>query len=105
LPSGRTLELLSKTTDGETSDVDYVTHNLHDEPRLCAEVRELFESLATKREFTGMQKVYIMPTDPGARLLGVTWRGPVFSCCSSTGVVFRKAELGVWTVPTGLCKG
>jgi hypothetical protein len=104
LPSGLTLQILSKTADGDTANIDYVSENLADEPRLCGEVRELFQRLSAKREFSGMQRVYIMPTDPGARLLGLTWRGPVFSCCRSTGVVFRKAE-GAWTVPTGLCKG
>ncbi len=104
LPSGPTLQLLSKTVDGDTIHIDYVTESLLDEPQLCAEVRELFGSLATKGEFTGMRKVYVMPTGPHAQLLGTTWRGPVFSCCRSTGVVFRKADLGVWRVPAGLCK-
>ena len=102
--NSRSVLLLNKFAEGGTVSVDYVTTVLHDEPRLCAEVWEVFTALQAQGEFATASRVILSPTDPGPRMLGATWRGPVFACCQSTGVVFRQAEEGSWDVPKGLCR-
>jgi hypothetical protein len=105
LSSGATLPLLNKATENGTVFVDYVTQVLPDDRRLCPEVREIVQSLQANGELAGARKVLISPQDSHTRMLGITWHGPVFSCCLSTGVIFRRAEDAHWNVSAGPCKG
>ena len=100
----RSVLSLSRFAEGETASVEYVTTVLRDEPRLCAEVRDVFGALQAQGEFAAATKVIVSPTHRQPRFVAATWRGPVFSCCESTGVVFRHTGEGDWDVPQGLCK-
>jgi hypothetical protein len=105
LSSGATLPLLDKATENGTLFVDYVTQVLRDDRRLCPELREVVQTLQANGELASTRKALISPHDPHTRMLGITWHGPVFSCCVSTGVIFRRAEDGRWNVSAGPCKG
>jgi hypothetical protein len=105
LSSGAALPLVGKATEHGTVFVDYVTEDLQYDPRLCSEVREIVQTLQANGDLASARKVLISPLDPHVRMLGVTWRGPVFSCCMSTGVIFRRAKDERWNVSSGPCKG
>jgi hypothetical protein len=104
LSSGATLPLLTKSAQNGTVYVDYVTQVLQDDLRLCPEVREVFRALEANGGLEEARKVLISPNDPHTRMLGITWQGPVFTCCVSTGVIFRRSEEAGWKVSSGPCR-
>jgi hypothetical protein len=104
LSSGATLPLLWKGAQDGAVSVDYVTQVLQDETRLCSEVREVFRALRANGGLAEARKVLVSPNDPHTRMLGITWHGPVFTCCVSTGVIFRRSEDGDWKVSSGPCR-
>ena len=103
LSSGTTLPII-ESSQGDTVYVDYLTRFMHDELRFCDEAREVFRALEANGRLAEARKVLMSPSDPRTRLLGITWRGPVLSCCASTGVIFRRLEEPEWSVSSGPCK-
>jgi len=103
LSGGERLQILKRSVEKGTVYVDYVTDHLSDEPRRCAEFHRLLEVLEADGSLKNATELMLAPTDPRRRLLGVTWRGPVFSCCVSTGVIFRRSAEGRWLASNSGC--
>ena len=104
LTSGATLPIV-ESSQGDTVYVDYLTRFMLDKPRFCDETRETFRALEATGSFAKARKVLMSPSDPRIRFFGITWRGPVFTCCVSTAVIIRRSEEPGWRVSSGPCKG
>ena len=104
LSGGERVQIPRRSVENGTAYVDYVTEHLRDEPRRCAELHRLLEVLEADGSLKNATELMLAPTDPRRRLLGVTWRGPVFSCCVSTGVIFRMSAEGRWLASNSGCR-
>jgi hypothetical protein len=105
LRGGGSVPLVGKSRARRPVDVDYLTQFMQDRPRLCEEAREVFEVLRANGDLAEAHEVMLSPTDGRKRMLGLTWRGPVFACCISTGVIFEKDEDADWRTSSGVCGG
>lgn len=96
LGSGAVLPVLSNVMEDGRRAVDYLTQgDIRDRPRLCRELREAVDALDAAGQLAEAHTLLLSPTDPQARLEGVTWSGPVFACCVSLGIVFHESH-GTW---------
>jgi hypothetical protein len=103
LRGGASVPLVRKSMHDGTVYVDYLTQFMQDRPRLCKEARDVIDVLQANGDLAEALGVMLSPTDRRRRMLGVTWRGPVFACCISTGIIFKKEQDADWRTSSGGC--
>ena len=103
LRNGASVSILSQTTEANTLYVDYATRLFGKPELLCAEMREVIHALQANGALVQASELMLSPTDPSRRFRGVTWQGPVFSCCGSTGAVIKKSEGDRWILSSAGC--
>ena len=103
LRGGNRVSILSRTMEQGTVHVDYVTHQFGNRRLLCAEMRDIIEALRAEGDLAHASRIMLSPTDPRRRFQGLTWQGPVFSCCVSIGVIIKKSEGDRWILSSAGC--
>lgn len=103
LTNGTTVPLLRRDLGEGSLYLSYVTAmDMRDHQRVCAEAQAVFRRLAASGDVAAVNEVMLSPTDPRARIHKWTWKGPMYSCCVSIGLAFKKEPSGEWPLwPVG----
>ena len=83
--------------------VDYVTRQFGDRKLLCGEMRGIIQALQAEGALAQVSELMLSPTDPRRRFEGISWQGPVFSCCVSIGAIVKKSEGDRWILSSVGC--